>query len=79
MATSEPPTSPSTTSLRNSLTPAKCSISSAPPDAGALRCPAIGRPGMPAELAGIYVPLADNQGSFATGQIYVSSGGAGPP
>jgi NAD(P)-dependent dehydrogenase (short-subunit alcohol dehydrogenase family) len=39
----------------------------------------IGRAGMPAELAGIYVQLADNQGSFATGQIYGSSGGAGQP
>ncbi len=38
-----------------------------------------GRPGMPAELAGIYVLLADNQASFATGQIYGSSGGAGQP
>jgi NAD(P)-dependent dehydrogenase (short-subunit alcohol dehydrogenase family) len=38
-----------------------------------------GRPGQPAELAGIYVQLADNQGSFATGQIYGSSGGAGQP
>jgi len=38
-----------------------------------------GRPGMPAELAGIYVQLADNQSSFATGQIYGSSGGAGQP
>jgi len=38
-----------------------------------------GRPGMPSELAGIYVQLADNQGSFATGQIYGSSGGAGQP
>jgi NAD(P)-dependent dehydrogenase (short-subunit alcohol dehydrogenase family) len=38
-----------------------------------------GRPGQPAELAGIYVLLADNQGSFATGQIYGSSGGAGQP
>jgi NAD(P)-dependent dehydrogenase (short-subunit alcohol dehydrogenase family) len=39
----------------------------------------LGRAGMPAELAGIYVQLADGQGSFATGQIYGSSGGAGPP
>jgi NAD(P)-dependent dehydrogenase (short-subunit alcohol dehydrogenase family) len=39
----------------------------------------LGRAGMPAELAGIYVLLADNQASFATGQIYGSSGGAGPP
>jgi NAD(P)-dependent dehydrogenase (short-subunit alcohol dehydrogenase family) len=39
----------------------------------------VGRAGMPAELAGIYVQLADNQGSFATGQIYGSSGGTGQP
>jgi NAD(P)-dependent dehydrogenase (short-subunit alcohol dehydrogenase family) len=39
----------------------------------------LGRAGMPAELAGIYVQLADNNGSFATGQIYGSSGGAGQP
>ena len=39
----------------------------------------MGRPGMPAELAGIYVQLADPLGSFATGQIYGSSGGAGQP
>jgi NAD(P)-dependent dehydrogenase (short-subunit alcohol dehydrogenase family) len=39
----------------------------------------LGRAGMPAELAGIYVLLADNHGSFATGQIYGSSGGAGQP
>jgi NAD(P)-dependent dehydrogenase (short-subunit alcohol dehydrogenase family) len=38
-----------------------------------------GRPGQPGELAGIYVQLADNQSSFATGQIYGSSGGAGQP
>jgi len=39
----------------------------------------VGRAGMPAELAGIYVQLADNHGSFATGQIYGSSGGTGQP
>ena len=39
----------------------------------------VGRAGMPAELAGIYVQLADNQGSFATGQIYGASGGTGQP
>ena len=38
-----------------------------------------GRPGMPVELAGIYVQLADNRGSFATGQIYGSAGGSGQP
>jgi len=30
------------------------------------------RPGQPAELAGIYVQLAVNDGSYATGQIYGS-------
>jgi NAD(P)-dependent dehydrogenase (short-subunit alcohol dehydrogenase family) len=39
----------------------------------------LGRPGMPAELAGIYVQLADSQASFANGQIYGASGGAGQP
>jgi hypothetical protein len=34
---------------------------------------------MPAELAGIYVQLADNRSSFATGQVYGSAGGAGQP
>jgi len=38
-----------------------------------------GRPGQPAELASIYVQLADNNGSYATGQVYGSSGGAGQP
>jgi NAD(P)-dependent dehydrogenase (short-subunit alcohol dehydrogenase family) len=39
----------------------------------------MGRPGMPAELGGIYVQLADNQSSFATGQVYGSAGGSGQP
>jgi len=39
----------------------------------------LGRPGQPAELASIYVQLAANDGSYATGQIYGSSGGAGQP
>jgi hypothetical protein len=34
---------------------------------------------MPAELCGIYVQLADNDGSFATGQVYGSAGGSGQP
>jgi len=38
-----------------------------------------GRPGMPAELGGIYVQLADNRSSFATGQVYGSAGGSGQP
>ena len=38
-----------------------------------------GRPGQPAELASIYVQLADAGASYATGQIYGSSGGAGQP
>ncbi len=39
----------------------------------------LGRPGQPAELAGIYVLLADNQASFANGQICGASGGGGQP
>ena len=39
----------------------------------------LGRPGQPAELASIYVQLAANDASFATGQVYGSSGGAGQP
>src|SRR5436190_18793329 len=39
----------------------------------------MGRPGQPAELASIYVQLAANDASYATGQIYGSSGGAGNP
>lgn len=38
-----------------------------------------GRPGQPAELASIYVQLAANDGSFANGRIYGSSGGSGQP
>ncbi|HEY2649867.1 MAG TPA: SDR family oxidoreductase [Puia sp.] len=38
-----------------------------------------GRPGQPAELASIYVQLADAGASYATGQIYGSSGGKGQP
>ena len=37
------------------------------------------RPGQPVELASIYVQLAASDGSFATGQIYGSSGGHGQP
>jgi NAD(P)-dependent dehydrogenase (short-subunit alcohol dehydrogenase family) len=39
----------------------------------------LGRPGQPAELASIYVQLAAADASFATGQVYGSSGGAGQP
>ena len=39
----------------------------------------LGRPGQPAELAGIYVQLADPQGSYANGQVYGSAGGLGQP
>lgn len=38
-----------------------------------------GRPGQPAELAAIYVLLADPVASYTTGQIYGASGGAGLP
>jgi len=38
-----------------------------------------GRPGQPVELASIYVQLAANDASFATGNIYGSGGGKGQP
>jgi NAD(P)-dependent dehydrogenase (short-subunit alcohol dehydrogenase family) len=37
------------------------------------------RPGQPAELAGIYVLLASNEDSYATGQVYGAQGGRGNP
>jgi NAD(P)-dependent dehydrogenase (short-subunit alcohol dehydrogenase family) len=39
----------------------------------------LGRPGQPAELASIFVQLADGNASFATGQIYGAAGGNGHP
>lgn len=39
----------------------------------------LGRPGQPAELASIYVQLAANDASFASGNIYGSSAGTGQP
>ncbi|HWE47798.1 MAG TPA: SDR family oxidoreductase [Caulobacteraceae bacterium] len=39
----------------------------------------LGRPGQPAELAGIYVRLAENDGSYTTGNIYGAGGGQGQP
>lgn len=39
----------------------------------------LGRAGQPAELASIYVELAAEDASYANGQIYGSSGGAGQP
>jgi len=39
----------------------------------------LGRPGQPAELASIYVQLAANDGSYATGQVYGAMGGGGNP
>ena len=39
----------------------------------------LGRPGQPAELASIYVQLASDDGSFATGNVYGSGGGKGQP
>ena len=40
---------------------------------------ALGRPGQPAELASIYVQLAADDASFATGNIYGAGGGTGQP
>ena len=39
----------------------------------------MGRPGQPAELASIFVQLAASDASYATGQVYGSSGGKGHP
>lgn len=39
----------------------------------------LGRPGQPAELGSIYVQLAAEDASYATGQIYGSAGGGGQP
>lgn len=39
----------------------------------------LGRAGQPAELSGIYVQLAADDASFATGQIYEAAGGSGQP
>lgn len=39
----------------------------------------MGRPGQPAELASIYVQLADPTASYATGQVYGAAGGSGQP
>lgn len=39
----------------------------------------LGRPGQPVELAGIYVRLAEEDGSFTTGNIYGAGGGQGQP
>jgi NAD(P)-dependent dehydrogenase (short-subunit alcohol dehydrogenase family) len=39
----------------------------------------LGRPGQPAELAGIFVRLAEDDGSFTTGNIYGAAGGEGQP
>jgi NAD(P)-dependent dehydrogenase (short-subunit alcohol dehydrogenase family) len=39
----------------------------------------MGRPGQPAELGSIYVQLADNSGSYSTGQVYGAAGGNGQP
>jgi NAD(P)-dependent dehydrogenase (short-subunit alcohol dehydrogenase family) len=40
---------------------------------------AMKRPGQPAELAGVYVLLASDESSDATGQVYGSTGGGGNP
>lgn len=40
---------------------------------------ALGRPGQPAELASIYVQLAADDASFATGNVYGAGGGQGQP
>jgi NAD(P)-dependent dehydrogenase (short-subunit alcohol dehydrogenase family) len=39
----------------------------------------LGRPGQPAELGSIYVQLAADDASYATGQVYGAAGGTGQP
>ena len=39
----------------------------------------LGRPGQPAELAGIFVRLAEDDGSYTTGNVYGAGGGQGQP
>ncbi|NHQ88962.1 SDR family oxidoreductase [Janthinobacterium lividum] len=39
----------------------------------------MGRPGQPAELAAVYVLLASQESSYATGQVYGATGGRGGP
>ncbi|KQP82984.1 MULTISPECIES: SDR family oxidoreductase [unclassified Methylobacterium] len=39
----------------------------------------MGRPGQPAELAGIYVLLASHEASYSTGQVFGAVGGRGGP
>jgi NAD(P)-dependent dehydrogenase (short-subunit alcohol dehydrogenase family) len=39
----------------------------------------LGRPGQPAELGPVYVLLASQESSYATGQVYGASGGEGQP
>jgi len=39
----------------------------------------MGRPGQPAELAGLFVLLASNEATFSTGQIFGAVGGRGGP
>src|SRR5947208_14631960 len=39
----------------------------------------LGRPGQPAEVASVYVQLAANDASYATGQVYGAAGGSGHP
>ena len=37
----------------------------------------LGRPGQPAEIAGMYVALASNENSYTSGQVWCSDGGTG--
>ncbi|MBM3929330.1 MAG: SDR family oxidoreductase, partial [Sphingomonadales bacterium] len=39
----------------------------------------LGRPGQPAEIAGLYVAAVDPANSFSTGQIFGATGGGGQP
>ena len=39
----------------------------------------LGRPGQPADFTSIYVQVGTGDASYATGQVYGSSGGTGQP
>ncbi|RZJ77295.1 MAG: NAD(P)-dependent dehydrogenase, partial [Brevundimonas sp.] len=39
----------------------------------------LGRPGQPAEIAGLFVAAADPLLSYSTGQIFGATGGGGQP
>jgi NAD(P)-dependent dehydrogenase (short-subunit alcohol dehydrogenase family) len=61
-------------------TPIQVASASSPDDIKELAAKTpLKRPGQPVELAGLYVLLASKEDSYATGQVYGSTGGTGEP